>query len=231
MKISKITITLGSLYLIASANTAHAALFNVTGVFNEPATLTGNTTFVGSFDWDAATSTLSDFQGTMNAAMYPSATAAAVPDFVLNNQLAFDFNAATGTVIASVFTTPSTDVFFGGGFETNATSLKLGALNGLDGFAANENTYFTMGFNANTMEGILDEMAYGACAPTGLMGPLLTGDTCMTGFSQERFGNAGSMGGFAVSLDISPVSAVPVPAAVWLFGSGLVGLVGMARRK
>jgi hypothetical protein len=27
------------------------------------------------------------------------------------------------------------------------------------------------------------------------------------------------------------VSAVPVPAAVWLFGSGLVGLVGVARRK
>lgn len=29
----------------------------------------------------------------------------------------------------------------------------------------------------------------------------------------------------------SSVSAVPVPAAVWLFGSGLLGLVGVARRK
>jgi len=29
----------------------------------------------------------------------------------------------------------------------------------------------------------------------------------------------------------APVSAVPVPAAVWLFGSGLLGLVGVARRK
>ena len=27
------------------------------------------------------------------------------------------------------------------------------------------------------------------------------------------------------------VSAVPVPAAVWLFGSGLLGLVGVARRR
>ena len=28
-----------------------------------------------------------------------------------------------------------------------------------------------------------------------------------------------------------PSAVVPVPAAVWLFGSGLLGLVGMARRK
>jgi len=32
-------------------------------------------------------------------------------------------------------------------------------------------------------------------------------------------------------LTIVEVSAVPVPAAVWLFGSGLIGLAGIARRK
>ncbi|MBZ0071643.1 MAG: VPLPA-CTERM sorting domain-containing protein [Thiohalobacteraceae bacterium] len=31
--------------------------------------------------------------------------------------------------------------------------------------------------------------------------------------------------------DGSAVSAVPVPAAVWLFGSGLLGLVGVARKR
>ena len=30
---------------------------------------------------------------------------------------------------------------------------------------------------------------------------------------------------------VVPVSPVPVPAAVWLFGSGLIGLLGFARRK
>ena len=33
------------------------------------------------------------------------------------------------------------------------------------------------------------------------------------------------------TLTYSAVSQVPVPAAVWLFGSGLVGMIGVARRK
>jgi len=37
-------------------------------------------------------------------------------------------------------------------------------------------------------------------------------------------GNAKAAGG-------PPPEPVPVPAAVWLFGSGLMGLVGVARRK
>jgi len=34
-----------------------------------------------------------------------------------------------------------------------------------------------------------------------------------------------------ISYAVWEVSAVPVPAAVWLFGSGLIGLIGVARRK
>ncbi|MBZ0070792.1 MAG: VPLPA-CTERM sorting domain-containing protein [Gammaproteobacteria bacterium] len=34
-----------------------------------------------------------------------------------------------------------------------------------------------------------------------------------------------------IMMDNIAVSAVPVPAAVWLFGSGLIGLIGIARRK
>ena len=42
--------------------------------------------------------------------------------------------------------------------------------------------------------------------------------------------NSGSNEAF-LNVDYTIVSAVPVPAAVWLFGSGLIGLVGLARRK
>jgi hypothetical protein len=38
-------------------------------------------------------------------------------------------------------------------------------------------------------------------------------------------------GGGTLQWDDASLTAVPVPAAVWLFGSGLVGLVGVARRK
>lgn len=48
-------------------------------------------------------------------------------------------------------------------------------------------------------------------------------------------GDASGFGGvgYALHLEgtIAAVSSVPVPAAVWLFGSGLVGLAGVARRK
>ena len=41
----------------------------------------------------------------------------------------------------------------------------------------------------------------------------------------------GAFPGFSANFNFSTTSAVPVPAAVWLFGSGLLGLVGVARRK
>jgi len=36
---------------------------------------------------------------------------------------------------------------------------------------------------------------------------------------------------FDIDVDDRDIPNVPVPAAVWLFGSGLIGLVGVARRK
>ena len=42
------------------------------------------------------------------------------------------------------------------------------------------------------------------------------------------------IGGSALAIDlvaVGPPSEIPVPAAVWLFGSGLLGLIGIARRK
>lgn len=51
-----------------------------------------------------------------------------------------------------------------------------------------------------------------------------TTGTTFAGWSGDAFG------GGNYTLSVNSVSAVPVPAAVWLLGSGLAGLMGMARR-
>ena len=53
---------------------------------------------------------------------------------------------------------------------------------------------------------------------------LLTASAEVVGFSDDD-------PGLVLSGVIGSSSAVPVPAAVWLFGSGLLGLIGLARRK
>lgn len=69
--------------------------------------------------------------------------------------------------------------------------------------------------------------------------------TCTTGMADDGIGgspmSSSAFGGFNANFDIlgvhfdsmvmTPTEVVPVPAAVWLFGSGLLGLAGIARRK
>ena len=52
-------------------------------------------------------------------------------------------------------------------------------------------------------------------------------------FSEIAFLPNGARDGFGLdNVHIgNSLSAVPIPAAVWLFGSGLIGLIGLARRK
>ena len=59
------------------------------------------------------------------------------------------------------------------------------------------------------------------------------GDTyTLTYTATVPVGDASGFGGVAYGLNLTgTVSEVPVPAAVWLFGSGLVGLAAVARRR
>jgi hypothetical protein len=47
----------------------------------------------------------------------------------------------------------------------------------------------------------------------------------------SRGGSGKGSGSYGWAVRSGDVSAVPVPAAVWLFGSGLIGLIGIARKK
>ena len=51
------------------------------------------------------------------------------------------------------------------------------------------------------------------------------------GFSGDTVWQIEGIANFDGNVDLSGGAPIPVPAAAWLFGSGLVGLVGVARRR
>ena len=59
---------------------------------------------------------------------------------------------------------------------------------------------------------------------------LLTGGSGMITLNANSFTPINASGLFS-SVTTLELTSVPVPAAVWLFGSGLIGLVGIARRN
>ncbi|AEG02577.1 hypothetical protein [Methylomonas methanica] len=220
---SNLGIRIGFLFVltVAISPVAHGsvATYDINAVIYEPAAAY-NTFFNGSFDWDGAT--VSNLHGTMNSSMYD--TNDINPDYYnsfplmqLNYQLGQSIDG--NLVTASVFLENSTDVFQGGGYKTG-DGIYYGYQ---DGFTRNWNAYFSFTFDMSSMQGIVDNLVYADCTKGGMMGPL-----CMTGHNlPER----GTMGASPLSLNITEVAAVPVPTAVWLFGSVLMGLIGINRKR
>ena len=199
--------------MLGSVSMAQAASFTVEGLFTEPMAA-NDTLFTGTFDWDGTN--LTGLTGDMNSSMMVVTTA---PNLGLMGIV--DTMQVGNIVTASVFLSPtSTDVFDGGGYDVsdNALSVYTGPL--MDG-----NAFFSFQFDTTTMAGIVDTMTYGDCTMMGLMG-----STCMTGKGIDM-ATGGTMRGFTTSLNIADVSAVPLPAAAWLFGGALISLFGANRRK
>jgi len=67
--------------------------------------------------------------------------------------------------------------------------------------------------------------------PSGL-GQVLNGNGLLStgNYYLAIAGNAGAQAGYGGDLSVSP-NAVPIPGAVWLFGSGLAGLVMLNKRR
>ena len=119
------------------------------------------------------------------------------------------------------------EVFAGGGYATGGmykfgSNGNMGSPNDAPN-VANENAYFSFSFDTVGMMADISSMVYGDCTAEGLM---MMGQVCMTGSSL-----GGTMGATPLALSISEVSAVPVPAAAWLFGGALMSLFGANRRK
>ncbi len=90
-------------------------------------------------------------------------------------------------------------------------------------------TVFDTSTDAYNNQSIINYQTYLDWYTNEEVGGIFTG----TGDVISIYENSGAASGkFSVSLsDTSNLSAVPVPAAAWLFASGLIGLAGVARRK
>jgi cytoskeletal protein CcmA (bactofilin family) len=162
---------------------------------------TGQTFTSGVYDVDGLLTTTADITLTLDAEGQDG-------DFIFNisNYLAF----GAGTVIEVVNGTGNNNVVWnahgaGGYVSTGARSDIIGTILAT--------TYASVGANASV---------------TG------TNNGCGGVFSATSYVSLGanaSVGGEGCVGAINTPSAVPLPAAVWLFGSGLLGLAGIARRK
>ena len=89
------------------------------------------------------------------------------------------------------------------------------------------------GTPSSTLNITSSNFVFGALASSG-NGPWVLGDGTELSPGSNlwniTFAGLGGQGGPEIKMVVD-IQAVPVPAAVWLFGSGLIGLVGVARRK
>lgn len=142
--------------------------------------------------------------------------------------------AITTSVIDQTATNGQIDNYVGSGNAGNLTVL-TGAfgLSASGESGATAGMYTNFGFGAAGLAS-LDQAAglFYFARTTG------TGSTTAQS-NKTQFGNTTGYatvtleadGDFVYSLAGAPVSEVPIPAAAWLLGSGLFGLVGMARRR
>jgi hypothetical protein len=167
--------------------------------------------------------------GTIDAAgaatFNPTGRLGAVSGFPLNDlpwniddaQGNCDANGCTSTGNTS-YQTFTTGAFVGPAGTINGKAISaLGDVDG-DGLTDYQGIFVTGGQVGSTWGGFFGAVYY------EVWDFRLLSNGSATGFNVDTiFGTAGG--------DFAQYTVIPVPAAVWLFGSGLLGLVGVARRK
>ena len=163
-------------------------------------------------------------------------------NYSLNYAFQGAITAVSGSINLNDNTPDGFDVYISGGDPVNTNVLNAA------GFGSDSSFGFSVGYidsgtgmslTADFFETMpiygFNAMIIPAYATSDTLGTLDL--DAYTGFSPEGKGvfniltDIGDLGGIITEVNIVPVSAVPVPGAVWLFGSGLIGLIGVARRK
>lgn len=233
MKFHQIALAIGTAVLAMSAQAA-AVTYNVTETFFEPDTQPKNTIFQGTFDYDAATKTITNLKGLLSESM-TGTTAADMTWLTLDYQLKSWYDSSLGGTFAATFKNDNTNTFWtgmGGDGWSPEAGIEAGAVYfGFPKATKNPGNAYALIFVpdaplAALTQAQLDKLAYADCAPGGMMGAV-----CMTGTSEAGYGSIGTMSGVPLSQVITVTAAVPEPSAGLLALAGLaVGAMGYRRR-
>jgi hypothetical protein len=168
--------------------------FNVTATFREPDTQPNDTIFQGSFVLNSTTGSVTGLSGTLSESMTHINDGIPMTTVPLRYQLS-SVPAGVSGVLASSFALNSTNTFAEGGFAASSSGLYYGWPTAPSPAAGGTgNSFVTIYVDVlNPLAALsqtqINYLAYGDCAPGGMMG-----DTCMTGYA-----GIGTMGGYPVS--------------------------------
>ncbi len=224
---------IGALSMVA-AQAAEATVipYDVTATFYEPDTQPYNTIFIGSFDYDDATQTVSNLHGALSESMTGNMMGS-MTWLPLNHQLSATYDAALGGLLVTTFLNANTNTLttmFGGDGWTPGSDQGTGLYHGFSGDNPG-NAYARIFVNttnplAPLTQAQIDKLAYADCADGGMMGA-----SCMTGTSVAGYGYIGTMSGYPVSQTITAVIPEPGSSALVMTGLGLLGLVSRRLRE
>lgn len=121
----------------------------------------------------------------------------------------------------------------------------VNAINGVDSDSAINNSkafasadgvaYFDAGFKKNWLGNASFDSTAAVGQSLNFFSLAVSSTSSLGKISATQFGSANGNATWVLgtdgTLNYTVPSAVPVPAAVWLLGSGLIGMVGVARRK